>query len=81
MFRADSTPVTYARYGWTADGTIYGTRAARGALPVKTPLRNLVIAGAATRGPGIEAVVISGADAADALRPGLLATKPVRAAA
>jgi len=36
------------------------------------PVKNLVVAGAATHGPGVEAVVISGACAAEALRPGLL---------
>jgi hypothetical protein len=36
----------------------------------------LVVAGAATHGPGIEAVMISGAEAADALWPGLLSGAP-----
>jgi hypothetical protein len=81
VYRAESTPVTYYRYAWSADGAIYGTGAAQGRLPTRTPLRNLVLAGAATHGPGIEAVVISGAYAAEALRPGLLATPALQAKA
>uniref|UniRef100_Q07QP6 Amine oxidase n=1 Tax=Rhodopseudomonas palustris (strain BisA53) TaxID=316055 RepID=Q07QP6_RHOP5 len=81
VYRAESTPVTYYRYAWSADGAIYGTSGAQGRLPTKTPLRLLVLAGAATHGPGIEAVVISGAYAAEALRPGLLATPAVAAKA
>jgi len=73
VFRTDASPATYHRYSWTSAGAIYGTNA-DGKIPVKTPLRNLVLAGAATHGPGVEAVVISGAYAADALRPGLLAS-------
>lgn len=76
VYRCDATPLTYRRYAWSADGAIYGTGAAQGRLPIKTPLRHLVLAGAATHGAGIEAVVISGALAAEALRPGLLRTAP-----
>ena len=72
VYRCDSSPVTYQRYSWTRHGAIYGSRGARAKLPSKMPLRNLVIAGAATHGPGVEAVVMSGAYAAEALRPGLL---------
>jgi len=39
----------------------------------KSPISGLVVAGSATHGPGVEAVVISGALAAEALAPGLLA--------
>jgi all-trans-retinol 13,14-reductase len=35
-------------------------------------IRNLVIAGSGNAGAGVEAVLISGAEAAEALRPGLL---------
>jgi hypothetical protein len=41
----------------------------------KSPLRNLVIAGGGNVGAGVEAVVISGAEAAEALLPGLLARR------
>jgi len=72
VYRADASPVTFARYSWTADGAIYGIRGGDATVPTKTPLRNLVLAGAATHGPGVEAVVMSGAHAAEALLPGLL---------
>jgi len=38
----------------------------------KSPIRNLVIAGGGNVGAGVAAVVISGANAAEALVPGLL---------
>jgi hypothetical protein len=41
----------------------------------KSPVRNLVVAGAGNAGAGVEAVVISGAEAAEALVPGLLARR------
>lgn len=72
VLRSDATPLTYHRYAWTADGAIYGVAGQRTVPPTRTPLRNLVIAGAATHGPGIEAVLISGAYAAEALCPGVL---------
>jgi all-trans-retinol 13,14-reductase len=42
----------------------------------KGPIPGLVVAGSATHGPGVEAALISGAFAADALLPGLLAKPP-----
>jgi len=71
--RHDASPVTYARYAWTTDGAIYGVRGRGRPQPGTTGVHGLVLAGAATHGPGIEAVVISGAFAAEALRPGVLA--------
>ena len=44
-------------------------------------MRNLVIAGGGNAGAGVEAVVISGAEAAEALVPGLLSRPKVAAAA
>ena len=75
VFRADASPATFLRYAWTSCGSIYG---ADRPLPRKQPLPGLVVAGAATHGPGVEAVMISGADAAEALLPGLLGRKPYR---
>ncbi|KAB2912360.1 MAG: FAD-dependent oxidoreductase [Hyphomicrobiaceae bacterium] len=75
VYRTDASPLTYHRYALTTDGSIYGMKPSRGTVPTKTPLRSLVLAGAATHGPGIEAVVISGALAAEALVPGLLAAR------
>lgn len=79
VHRADASPLTFQRYSWTSDGSIYGTKARGAKIPTKMPLRNLVLAGAATHGPGVEAVVISGAYAAEALVPGLLARVPAAA--
>jgi all-trans-retinol 13,14-reductase len=73
VYRCDASPVTYQRYSWTRQGAIYGAHGTRGKVPTRMPVKNLVVAGAATHGPGVEAVVISGACAAEALRPGLLA--------
>jgi len=72
IFRADSSPITYKRYCRTSDGAVYGTTGARDAPPTKSPLRNLVIAGSATDGAGVEAVIVSASKAAEALRPGIL---------
>jgi phytoene dehydrogenase-like protein len=74
VYRAESSPLTYQRYEWTHHGAIYGVSGSRATVPTRTPLRNLVLAGAATHGPGIEAVVMSGGYAAEALVPGLLRT-------
>ncbi len=73
VHRSDASPLTYARYTWSSDGAIYGVQGTDGHLPNTTPVRGLALAGAATHGGGIEAVVISGAFAAEALRPGILA--------
>ena len=77
--RTEASPLTFRRYNWSTQGAIYGSTGPK--LPVKTPIEGLVLAGSATHGPGIEAVVISGALAADALVPGLLDTKPAAALA
>ena len=77
VYRAEATPLTFQRYAWTRTGSIYGTRAGKGRVATKTPVRNLVLAGAATHGAGVEAVIISGALAAEALIPGLLRDQPV----
>lgn len=73
VYRTDASPVTYARYDWATAGSIYGMSTAGQLRGSKTPLRNLVIAGGGNIGAGVEAVVISGANAAEALVPGLLA--------
>lgn len=77
--RTEASPLTFRRYNWSLYGAIYGKSGA----PVAThsPLPGLVFAGAATHGAGIEAVVISGARAAEALVPGLLRQKNKRAVA
>lgn len=76
VWRSEASPVSYRRYGWSSFGAVYGSRYPHAAVARRSPVPGLVIAGAATHGPGIEAVVISGAEAADALRPGLLQEAP-----
>jgi phytoene dehydrogenase-like protein len=78
--RADASPVTYARYDWTSFGAIYGISKPGRLNGSKSPIRNLVIAGGGNAGAGVEAVLISGAEAAEALLPGLLSRKPTRKA-
>jgi all-trans-retinol 13,14-reductase len=80
VYRTDASPVTYARYDWTSAGAIYGMSRQGRLRGAKSPVPCLAIAGSATAGPGVEAAVISGALAADALVPGLLAgaIPPVR---
>ncbi|MCD0423857.1 hypothetical protein LOC51_42155 [Rubrivivax sp. JA1024] len=77
VYRTDASPVTYARYDWASFGSIYGMSRAGQLKGSKSPLRKLVIAGGGNIGAGIEAVVISGAEAAEALLPGLLASEVI----
>ncbi len=76
VYRTDASPVTYARYDWASSGSIYGVSSAGRLKGSKSPVRNLVIAGGGNVGAGVEAVVISGANAAEALVPGLLSHPP-----
>jgi phytoene dehydrogenase-like protein len=80
VHRSEASPITYARYDLASDGAIYGVSRPGRLRGAKSPIRNLVVAGGATHGPGVEAVAISGAQAAEALVPGLLA-RPAQAAA
>lgn len=64
-YRQEGTPATFARYAWTTNGSIYGPAAGQKRLTVKTPVKNLYIAGSSTMGGGIEAVVIAGIHAAN----------------
>jgi phytoene dehydrogenase-like protein len=81
VWRSEASPVSIRRYGWSSFGAVYGSRDAHAAIGRRSPVSGLAIAGAATHGPGIEAVVISGAEAADALWPGLLQGAPAGAMA
>lgn len=64
-YRQEGTPATFARYAWTTNGSIYGPAAGQKRLTVKTPIKNLYVAGSGTMGGGIEAVVIAGIHAAN----------------
>lgn len=72
VYQSDASPVTFHRYGWTGYGAIYGLRNPAGGLPIRTPLRNLVLAGAMTQGGGIEPAALAGVFAAKALLPDVL---------
>jgi phytoene dehydrogenase-like protein len=73
VYRTDASPVTYARYDWASAGAIYGISREGRLRGSKSPVPGLVIAGGGNAGAGVEAVVISGAEAAEALVPGTLA--------
>lgn len=72
IYRDEASPVTFSRYDWSSTGAIYGVRKADRFKGSKSPIAGLVLAGSATHGPGVEAAIIAGAYAADALVPGLL---------
>jgi phytoene dehydrogenase-like protein len=76
VYRDEASPVTFTRYDWSSTGAIYGVRRNARLKGAKSPIPALVMAGAATHGPGVEAALISGAYAAEALLPGLLAKPP-----
>ena len=67
VVRCEASPVTFRRYAGSSSGSIYGCDAPAAVRATKSPIRGLVFAGAITHGPGVEAVVISGALAAKAL--------------
>jgi len=73
VYRTDASPVTYARYDWASAGAIYGMPREGQLKGSKSPIPGLVIAGGGNAGSGVEAVAISGAEAAEALLPGVLA--------
>jgi phytoene dehydrogenase-like protein len=73
VFRCEASPVTFRRYCWSSAGAIYGVNTQSGKVGTKSPLPGVLFAGAITHGAGVEAVMISGARAAEALVPGLLA--------
>lgn len=75
--RTEASPLTFRRYDWSAAGAIYGRSGP--VVASRSPIPGLVFAGSATHGAGIEAVVISGAEAAEALVPRILRT-PARIA-
>jgi phytoene dehydrogenase-like protein/intracellular septation protein A len=64
-YRQEGTPATFARYANTTNGSIYGPAAGQKRLTVKTPIKNLYVAGSGTMGGGIEAVIIAGIHAAN----------------
>jgi hypothetical protein len=70
VYRQEGSPATFARYAWTTGGAIYGAGVGQWQPPIKSPVEGLVLAGAGVfPGAGVEAVVISGTLAADAICP------------
>jgi all-trans-retinol 13,14-reductase len=68
LYRQTAAPPTFTRYTSAANGNIYGAARGQWYPSAKTPVPGLVLAGSACQsGPGIEAVVISGVRAADAI--------------
>jgi phytoene dehydrogenase-like protein len=73
LLRTDASPLTYARYSHAGQGAIYGWSGRPASLDEgRTPIPGLHLVGSSALGAGIEAVVISGANAAEAIVPGIL---------
>jgi all-trans-retinol 13,14-reductase len=71
LYRQTAAPPTFTRYTSAANGNIYGAARDQWYPSTKTPVPGLMLAGSACQsGPGIEAVVISGVRAADAIASG-----------
>jgi len=64
-YRQEGTPATFARYANTTNGSIYGPAAGQKRLTIKTPIKNLYVAGSGTMGGGVEAAAIAGIHAAN----------------
>ena len=64
-YRQEGSPATFARYAWTTGGSIYGPAMGGKRPTIKTPVRNLYIAGSGVMGGGVEAVAIAGIHAAN----------------
>ena len=77
VYRQDGTPATFARYAWTTGGAIYGPAVGQWRPPAKSPVEGLVLAGSGVfPGAGVEAVVISGTLAADAIHAAVKEPSP-----
>ena len=64
-YRQTGSPATFARFAWTTKGSIYGPAAGQKRLTIKTPIKNLYVAGSAVMGGGVEAAAIAGIHAAN----------------
>ncbi|MBQ0957955.1 NAD(P)/FAD-dependent oxidoreductase [Ideonella sp. 4Y11] len=74
LYRTDASPLTYARYGHSIGGALYGwSGRPEGFDNGRTSVPGLYLVGSSALGSGIETVMISGANAAESLVPGLLA--------
>jgi all-trans-retinol 13,14-reductase len=77
VFRAEASPLTFQRYGWSCAGAIYGVAKTCRWKGSKGPVRDLWLAGAGNHGPGVEAVMIAGAKTAEGLRRGILSSPKI----
>ena len=76
LHRQDASAATFARYAHSTGGAIYGVDPTQGPLPCKTPVPGLCLTGGGVYpGPGVEACVISGRLAAEALIGGPIAAR------
>jgi phytoene dehydrogenase-like protein len=69
-YRQEGSPATFARYAWTANGSIYGPAAGQKRLTVKTPVKGLYMTGSGVMGGGVEAAAIAGIYAANEITKG-----------
>jgi len=73
LYRTDASPLTYARYSHASHGALYGWAGRPAAFDGGcTPFDGLYIVGSSALGAGVEGAVISAANAAHAIVPGLL---------
>ena len=71
VYRQEGSPATVTRYAWATGGAIYGPASGQSHPQAKTLIERLYLAGSGTfPGAGVEAVVISGTLAADAVYRG-----------
>ncbi|HNB53404.1 MAG TPA: FAD-dependent oxidoreductase, partial [Anaerolineales bacterium] len=64
-YQQEGSPATFARYAWTTNGSIYGPAMGQKRLTIKTPIKNLYVAGSGVMGGGVEAAAIAGIHAAN----------------
>jgi phytoene dehydrogenase-like protein len=64
-YRQEGSPATFARYASTTNGSIYGPATGQKRLTIKTPIKNLYVAGSGVMGGGVEAAAIAGIHAAN----------------
>ncbi len=64
-YRQEGSPATFARYACTTNGSIYGPATGQKRLTIKTPIKNLYVAGSGVMGGGVEAAAIAGVHAAN----------------
>lgn len=68
IYKEIATPASFASYTGAGNGNIYGAACAEWRPALQSPIPGLLLVGAGTEtGPGIEAVVISGTRAANAI--------------